>query len=733
MSDHPRANPDTIAQIISGQHRDPFSVLGIHQGRNENERLVRAFVPGAESVSVEDIKGNALGKLVMDNEAGFFSGYLPISRNQPIRYRAANFVSKWTFIDPYSFGPVWGPVDDYLSAEGSHRKLFEKMGANPIEFEGVRGTHFAVWAPNAKRVSVVGEFNFWDGRMGVMRFRSDSGIWEIFMPEVPTGSKYKFEVIAGDGTLLPLKSDPYARQCELRPGSASIVHDPTPFVWTDAEYLETKSRENFRKVPISIYEVHIGCWKKHYNGSFYTYKELGETLLPYVAEMGFTHIELLPISEYPYDPSWGYQPTGLFAPTSRYGTPREFAEFVNTAHNMGIGVILDWVAGHFPTDEHGLKKFDGTSLYEHADDRKGFHPDWNTAIYNFGRREVKDFLLNNALFWIDKFHIDGLRVDAVASMLYLDYSRKEGEWIPNQYGGRENIESIEFLREMNSEIYGKFPYAFTIAEESTSWPMVSRPAYSGGLGFGFKWNMGLANDLFEYLQSDPIHRSYIHNNVTFGMMYAYEENFIIPVSHDEVVHGKGTLLSKIPGGDWHKFSTLRTFFAFMWTYPGKKLLFMGQEFGQRSEWAEHKELEWFCLSYSAHGGVSLLVKDLNNLMKTIPALYSMDCEPGGFEWLIADDQNNSVFAWLRSDDEGKSMCVSVFNFTPVPRSGYRIPLPAEGTWKERLNTDSTYYGGSGRGNMGKIKTYRNGGGNFPFHADITIPPLGALIFEYEGS
>jgi 1,4-alpha-glucan branching enzyme len=721
--------PAEIAALVSGTHGDPFSRLGIHKVRSSF--VARAVVPGADAVSVFSLDGKALGDLEPRDKEGFFEGRIALKNRMPVFYEARNAGGQWTVVDPYSFGPVLGPMDDYYVAEGTHLRLYDKLGAHPVTHEGIAGVAFALWAPNARRVSVVGDFNNWDGRRHVLRHRAGAGLWEIFIPELEAGAHYKFEIIGAKGALLPLKADPFAFRSELRPKTASVIATPEPLTWSDADYLKARSEKDQRRSPMAIYEVHLGSWKRRGDGSFLTYRELAEDLLPYAADMGFTHIELLPISEHPYDPSWGYQPTGLYAPTARFGTPQDFAFFVDRAHALGLGVILDWVPAHFPTDEHGLAHFDGTSLYEHADPRRGFHPDWSTAIYNFGRTEVSAYLLNNALYWMERFHVDGLRVDAVASMLYLDYSRKAGEWIPNEEGGRENKEAIAFLKRMNATAYGTHPGIVTIAEESTAWPGVSQPVHTGGLGFGFKWNMGFMHDTLAYMAHEPIHRKHHHNELTFGLLYAFSENFVLPLSHDEVVHGKGSLLTKMAGDDWQKFANLRAYYAFMWAYPGKKLLFMGQEFAQRDEWREAQGLDWDLLQYPSHGGVRTLVRDLNTLYRSLPQLHARDCEGDGFEWLIADDRDNSVFAWLRKSGGNHRPVVAVSNFTPVPRHGYVLPLPQAGRWRERINTDATHYGGSGQGNFGVIMAEDQGSHGRLASARITLPPLATLILESE--
>ena len=715
-----------VDAIVSGRHGDPFAVLGLHP--SGNDWVVRAFVPGAEELEVLDKDGKRLVWLPRRHAAGFFEGSLPVSSRQTLGYLARNAGGSWTVIDPYLLGPVLGPLDDYYIGEGNHLRLHDRLGAHPMRHEGHEGVHFAVWAPNAARVSVTGDFNGWDGRTHAMRKRRDTGIWEIFIPGAHEGQCYKYELLDAAGKLLPLKSDPFGFSAEMRPKTASRVVRTDNFSWEDKAYLERRNKTDQRRAPMSIYEVHLGSWRRWDDNRFLSYDELADTLIPYVADMGFTHMELLPVSEHPFDPSWGYQPTGLYAPTSRFGDPAGFARFVDRAHRSGLGVILDWVPAHFPTDEHGLANFDGTALYEHADPRQGFHPDWNTAIYNFGRREVSSFLLNNALFWLERYHVDGLRVDAVASMLYLDYSRKEGEWIPNEHGGRENLEAIAFLKRVNHEAYGQNPGIVTIAEESTAFPGVSKPTTAGGLGFGFKWNMGFMHDTLSYLKREPVHRKHHHNELTFGLLYAFSENFVLPLSHDEVVHGKGSLLNKMAGDAWQKFATLRAYYAFMWGYPGKKLLFMGQEFAPWGEWSEARSLDWNLLEHAPHRGVQSLVRDLNHVYRGTPALHARDCEPDGFEWLIADDKENSVFAWARHSGEGHAIVVVISNFTPVPRTGYAVPFPVAGRWREIVNTDAHSYGGSDMGNLGAVTAEPNPLNGKPAQATVTLPPLSTLYF-----
>ena len=713
-----------LTDLLAGRHDDPFSLLGVHAGPAGT--FARAWLPGAERAEAHSLTGESLGTLSRIDDEGLFEGSIT-GEPQPLKYKAGALGSDWWVTDPYSFGPVLGPIDDLLMAEGRHLRLYDKLGAHVIEHQGASGVHFAVWAPNARRVSVVGDFNEWDGRRHVMRRRGDVGVWEIFVPDIGAGRAYKFEIIGADGATQPLKADPFAFAAELRPASASITTGPPHHIWGDADHLASWAKTDPRRCPMSIYEVHAGSWRRDGNDWFLPWDALADQLIPYVVEMGFTHIEFLPISEHPYDPSWGYQTTGLYAPSARFGDHQGFARFVDGAHRAGIGVLLDWVPAHFPTDAFGLARFDGTALYEHEDPRLGYHPDWNTAIYNFGRREVAAFLVNNALFWPDRYHVDGLRVDAVASMLYRDYSRQAGEWIPNRDGGRENWEAVEFLRAVNKAVYATHSAsggAFTVAEESTAWPGVTLPAHEGGLGFGFKWNMGFMHDTLQYMGREAVHRRYHHGDITFGLTYAFNENFVLPLSHDEVVHGKGSLLAKMAGDDWQQFANLRAFYAFMWGYPGKKLLFMGQEFAQRREWSEARQLDWDLCDSQAHEGVRRLVRDLNRLYRDKAALHARDCEPEGFEWLVADDAANSVFAWVRKAPGARPIAV-IANMTPIARAPYRVPLPASGRWREIFNSDSACYWGTNLGNLGGVEA-RDG------HAWVTLPPLATIMLEHEG-
>jgi 1,4-alpha-glucan branching enzyme len=717
-----------LEALLSGTHADPFALLGIHEG--PGGAFARAVLPGAETAEAHALDGEPLGTLTRIDDRGLFEGTVKGPR-QPVKYRCTAGGHAWWQTDAYSFGPVLGPLDDFLINEGTHLRLFDKLGAHVIDHEGARGVHFAVWAPNAELVAVVGDFNDWDARRHQMRRRADIGVWEVFLPDIDAGRAYKYRVVGPGGAVQPLKADPFAFRSELRPATASVIDAPDAHDWGDADHRAHWATTDPRRVPISIYEVHPGSWQKPGDGrEFYSWDELADRLIPYVVEMGFTHIEFLPVSEHPFDPSWGYQTTGLFAPSARFGEPEGFARFVDGAHRAGICVLIDWVPAHFPVDAHGLARFDGTSLYEHADPRLGFHPDWQTAIYNFGRREVLSFLVNNALYWADRYHVDGLRVDAVASMLYRDYSRKDGEWIPNAEGGRENWEAVAFLQAMNRAVYASHAGFLTVAEESTSWPGVTLPTDAsgpprGGLGFGFKWNMGFMHDTLAYMARDAVHRRYHHDEITFGLMYAFSENFVLPLSHDEVVHGKGSLLGKMSGADaWQKFANLRAYYGLMWGYPGKKLLFMGQEFAQGREWSEARQLDWEQLDIAEHAGVQRWVKDLNHAYRTLPALHQRDCEGEGFEWLVVDDAAASVFAWARKAPHAPTVVV-VSNMTPVLHGHYRLPFPHDGRWREVLNSDAETYGGSGQGNLGGVRAEHGA-------ALVVLPPLATVMFVFEG-
>jgi 1,4-alpha-glucan branching enzyme len=726
-----RVPESDLSAIIGARHGDPFGVLGLHM--TDAGLAVRAFVPHAESLEVVSTEGELLGALTRKHSHGFFEGLVPgLSLGGLYKLRARNAGGAWEFYDPYAFPPVLGPLDDYLFAEGTHQRVYERLGAHLMTHDGVAGVHFAVWAPNARRVAVVGDFNGWDGRRHQMRRRLGAGVWEIFAPEVPEGTAYKYEIVGPQGELLPLKADPVGFSAEFRPSTASVVARVDGFVWNDDAHLRARAEGDPRRKPMVIYEVHLGSWQRGEGNRFLTYDELADRLVPYAAWMGFTHLELMPITEHPLDASWGYQPVGLFAPTKRFGDPAGFARFVDRAHRAGLSVLLDWVPAHFPVDVHGLARFDGTYLYEHEDPRKGFHPDWNTAIYNFSRREVSATLVSNAMYWFDVYHLDGLRVDAVASMLYLDYSRKAGEWIPNEDGSNDNREAVAFLRRVNELSYAIHPGTTMIAEESTAWVGVSAPTYAGGLGFGFKWNMGWMHDTLDYMAQDPVHRKWHHDRMTFGMVYAYTENFVLPLSHDEVVHGKKSILGRMPGDAWQRFANLRAYYGFMWGQPGKKLLFMGQEFAQIHEWKSDDSLDWHLTQYGYHSGVQLLVRDLNRLYRDHLALHRRDCEPEGFQWIVGDDRTQSVFAWLRHGGEEQIPPVAVVcHFTPVLREGYRIGLPHAGRWREILNTDAGVYGGGGKGNCGAIWADHSPSHGFPASAVITVPPLATVYFAYD--
>jgi 1,4-alpha-glucan branching enzyme len=716
--------------IVEGRSGDPFAVLGPH--RTEDGTVVRVFVPGARGIEIISRDSReGLATLAPDGESGLFTGAPRSDSPYLLRIQWPDAVQETE--DPYGFGVVLGELDLYLFSQGQHWTLAERMGAVPCDLDGIPGVSFSVWAPNARRVSVVGDFNSWDGRRHPMRLRSQAGIWEIFIPRLTVGEHYKFEIMAQGGEVLPQKADPLARATELPPGTASIVAEPPKFRWTDSDWMAERLARQAPDAPISIYEVHVGSWLRPEGDPVGTldWDGLAERLIPYATRLGFTHVELLPIMEHPFGGSWGYQPLSQFAPSSRFGAPRDFAAFVDSCHRAGLGVILDWVPAHFPTDPHGLIQFDGTPLYEHADPREGFHQDWNTLIYNLGRTEVRGFLIASALFWLEAFHVDGIRVDAVASMLYRDYSRRAGEWVPNQFGGRENLEAIDFIRRLNRIIAERCPGALTIAEESTAFPGVSAPVSEGGLGFSFKWNMGWMHDTLDYLGQDPVYRVWRHNELTFGLVYAFSERFVLPLSHDEVVHGKGSLYGRAPGDHWQKLANLRAYFAFMWTHPGKKLLFMGGEIGQPREWNHDGEVDWDRLADPLHGGLQRLVADLNQVYSAEPALHATDCQPWGFQWVIGDDAANSVFAYLRKGPDGSRLLI-VLNMTPVVRRDYRVGVPEPGTWREILNSDADLYGGGGVGNFSAADTQAFAAHGHGQSLLLSLPPLGALIFKHGG-
>jgi 1,4-alpha-glucan branching enzyme len=704
--------------ILEGRHSDPFHYLGPHD--EGGQTVVRAFLPDAATVETIAEHGE-VGALARIHHAGLFAGALPNgARRYQLRARFGDHVVDLE--DPYRFPPVLSDYDLYLLGEGTQRRLYDKLGAHPLQLEAVDGVAFVVWAPNARRVSVVGDFNGWDARRHPMR-RRGPGYWELFVPHAKSGDHYKFDMIGPKGEHLPLKSDPLAFAAEMRPKTASVVFDeahiPPP--------RPAPAGINARSAPVSIYEVHLGSWRRKGNNEWLSYRDLAEQLPAYAHDLGFTHVEFLPVSEHPFDGSWGYQPTGLYAPTSRFGTPTDFAALVDACHAHGLGVLLDWVPGHFPDDPHGLAQFDGTALYEHANPLQGRHLDWGTLIYNYGRTEVTNFLVSNALFWLERFGVDGLRVDAVASMLYLDYSRPAGGWIPNQFGGRENLEAIAFLRRFNTEMFGHFPQTTTAAEESTAWPQVSQPVDTGGLGFGYKWNMGWMHDTLRYIGKDPVHRRHHHGDILFGLHYAFSENFILPLSHDEVVHGKRSILGRMPGDNWQRFANLRAYYSFMFGHPGKKLLFMGCEFGQEREWNHDISLDWHLLGQAKHAGIQALIRDLNGLYRAQPALHELDCDASGFEWIITEDANSNTFAFLRKGRDARARCVVVVNFSPNVYYNYRVRVPLPGRWREVFNSDSAHYGGTNVGNVGEVSALPG-----PASAlNLTIPPLAAIFLVPE--
>lgn len=708
-------------KILEARHHDPFSVLGRHV--IGNRAVITAFLPHCETAFIND-------EFPMQRlpDSDFFEWRGEANSIESPYFIKQQFQNDETVscYDPYCFPAQISEYDLHLFAEGKHWHAYRMLGAKVHQIKGVSGVLFSTWAPTAQRVSIVGNFNQWDGRRHPMRVRGGSGVWELFIPGLQAGDLYKFEICNQHDGSLHLKMDPYAQCTELRPGTASVVFD-RQYQWRDQEWMNTRENSNWLQTPHSIYEVHLGSWKKNADGSFYTYQQLADELVPYVKKMGFTHIELLPITEHPLDISWGYQTTGYYAATSRFGSPDMFRYFVDQCHQQGIGVILDWVPGHFPKDSHGLAKFDGTALYEHEDPRLGEHQDWGTLIFNYGRNEVRNFLLSSAFFWLEEFHIDGLRVDAVASMLYLDYSRKEGEWLPNRYGGRENLEVIDFLKHVNSVLHQEHPGCVIAAEESTSYPMVSRPVDMGGLGFSMKWNMGWMHDILLYMQQDPIHRRYHHDQLTFGLLYAFTENFVLPFSHDEVVHGKRSMLYKMPGDEWQKFANLRLLYTLMFTYPGKKLLFMGNEFGQGTEWNSEKALDWYVTEYPQHQGLQQLVSDLNKLYRELPALHKHDFDAQGFEWIDCHDRETSILSYLRKSDQ--NTVIAVFNFTPVSRENYRIGVPESGEYTLHLNSDSEYYWGSNFPSQMSVHSEERVCDDRPYSVTLNLPPLAGLVLS----
>ncbi len=712
-----------LQRIIQARHHDPFEVLGRHvQGKKV---LVRTFLPRADQVEIVEIK-QAMERIPGTDFFEWMGDLELLPEHYQISW-ISDSGERHTYYDPYCYGPQLEQFDLHLFSQGNHWHAYRFLGAHSHTVDGHNGILFAVWAPNAARASVVGDFNHWDGRVNPMRTRGAAGVWEIFIPGIEPGNNYKFEILDQKGHV-HLKTDPYGNQFQLRPDTASIVAPQSSHEWCDSEWLERRKQHNWQHTPISIYEIHLGSWRRGDNNSFMNYRELAHHLVPYIQQTGFTHIELLPITEHPFDASWGYQTTGYFAPTSRYGTPDDFRYFVDQMHQNGIGVILDWVPAHFPKDQHGLGQFDGSALYEHEDPRRGEHRDWGTFIFNYGRAEVKNFLLASAIYWLEEFHLDGLRVDAVASMLYLDYSREAGDWLPNEHGGRENLEAVKFMQQLNTVTHEEFPGTVILAEESTAWPQVSGPTWLGGLGFSMKWNMGWMHDTLSYMQKDPVHRHYHHDLLTFGMLYCYTENFVLPFSHDEVVHGKGSLLDKMPGDDWQRFASLRLLFGYMFTYPGKKLLFMGNEFAHGREWDSGSELEWHLVDRPQHSGIQALVGELNRLYKELPALHGLEFDSNGFEWVDCHDAAQSVLSYIRKGQNGEFVVV-ILNFTPMPRENYRIGVPVAGKYRELFNSDSEYFGGSNMGNLTEITTEPTSWMGHPHSMTLTLPPLGALILQ----
>jgi 1,4-alpha-glucan branching enzyme len=732
-----------LAPLLGARNADPFGLLGPHPVDSPQGRLwsIRAFQPRAVEAQILLQGKSEPIPMRRYRDTGFFEATLPTpseaaptASSYRLRFRN-HYGDVWEAHDTYAFPYLLSEFDLYLMGEGRHYDTYEKLGAHVKTLEGVSGVHFAVWAPNARRVSVVGNFNGWDGRVSPMRSRGNSGIWELFIPEFGEDVIYKYEIVGPQNNVLPLKADPYGFRSELRPNTGSVVARLDRHSWNDADWLQHRSTRNWLEQPISVYEVHLGSWRRmpEENNRWLSYRELADQLIPYVKELGYTHIELLPIMEHPYDGSWGYQTLGYFAATSRYGSPTDFMEFVDRAHQAGLGVLLDWTPAHFPRDTHGLAQFDGTHLYEHSDPRQGSHPDWGTLVYNYGRNEVVNFLTSNALFWLDKYHIDGLRVDAVASMLYLDYSRQPGEWIPNRYGGRENLDAIDFFKRLNEVVHQRFPGVLTIAEESTAWPGVSRPTYLGGLGFSLKWNMGWMNDTLTYFSKDSIYRRYEHNKLTFSLLYAFSENFMLPFSHDEVVHGKNSLLHKMPGDMWQQFANLRLLLAYQYAHPGKKLLFMGQEIAQRQEWSETRSLDWHLLQHDSHLGIQRLAADLNKLLASEPALYQVDFDWQGFEWVDANDSDNSVYSFIRRGKNPDDLLIVILNATPVVRYGYHIGVPRPGHYEEVLNTDAASYGGSNVGNLGGMNAGEHAWQGRRYSLALTLPPLAAVFLKWRST
>jgi len=723
-----------IENLVHARHQAPHSVLGLHAEQASGYLVITAFFPDIDSIEIIATDSQkSLGKLKSVNSSGLYT--LKLRRKKPFSYQLKVTQNNESNIidDAFAFSATLGELDIHLLNEGNHEKPYQVLGAHLCQQKGVEGVSFALWAPNASHVAVIGDFNNWDGRCHPMQniehHGNLSGYWNIFIPQATAEQCYKFELKDQQGNLLPHKADPYGAQAQYRPDTASVISAEQPYPWQDQQWLNQRAQRNSRDAAISIYEVHLGSWRRDEDNQFLNYRTIADLLIPYVLDMGFTHIQLMPVSEHPFDGSWGYQPVGLFAPSIRFGSESDFQYFVDQCHQANLGLLIDWVPGHFPSDAHGLAQFDGSHLFEHADPRQGYHPDWNTLIYNYGRIEVTNFLRASALYWLDKYHVDGIRVDAVASMLYLDYSRKDGEWIPNKHGGRENLEAVAFLQRFNCELYQQYPGTFSVAEESTSWPGVSKPTDSGGLGFGFKWNMGWMNDSLEYIKRDPVHRQHHHSELSFSLVYAFDENFVLPLSHDEVVHGKGSIIDRMPGDAWQQFANLRAYYGYMWAHPGKKLLFMGCEFAQGKEWDHDHQLDWHQLDIHWHSGVQRLVKDLNHLYQNTPALYQQDCQAEGFKWLDHQNAKQSLYSFIRFGVNQSTAVIIVCNFTDQTHQNFAVGVPVEGDYQEIFNSDDKIYSGSGQGNHSNITSETIAWQGQSHRINITVPPLSTVMFS----
>jgi 1,4-alpha-glucan branching enzyme len=722
---------EAIQSFLNGENGAPDTILGRHLSKNKV--IIRTFRPWADTIQIINDETNAKADMQKVEDEGLFEVELDQTwATAPYHFEAITFdpITE-SYADPYVYDSMLSDFDIYLFGEGRHEQIYTKLGAHPREVDGVAGINFAVWAPNCYKVAVVGDFNRWDNRTHAMINRGASGIWELFVPNVDVGTTYKYEIRSHNEGYTAQKTDPYGYYAELRPNTASIVYDINTYTWHDADWMAQRETVNPLEQPMSIYELHLGSWKRDADGEYLTYRELADDLIPYLVDMGYTHLELLPVSEHPLDASWGYQVIGYYAPTSRFGTPDDFMYFIDQCHQNNLSVLLDWVPAHFPKDGHGINYFDGTHLYSHEDPRKGEHPDWGTMIFNYGRNEVRNFLVANALFWLKEYHIDGLRVDAVSSIIYLDFSRESGDWIPNQYGGNENLEALDFLREFNEVVHREAPGTVTIAEESTSWPMVSRPTYLGGLGFTLKWNMGWMHDTLKYMQRNPVYRRFHHNQITFALLYAFSENFVLSLSHDEVVHGKGSLIGKMPGDYWQQFAQVRLLLGYQYTQVGKVLNFMGAEFGQFSEWSEERGLDWHLLGYEKHAKLKDWVKDLNHFYKSQPALYEVDFDSNGFRWIEANDTDASTYSYIRYAKDKSDYLIIIMNFTPVVREHYQLGVPEAGFYKEMLNSDSEIYGGSNVGNIGGVQSHDLAKHGLPHSVSLTVPPFGMLILKKE--